>query len=187
MQNDAATTNRHTASVCMYYVQTELNTHFGRKVPKKLRKSYATQAGDSKGVAPSQFLDLQAQTQNKSTGQTTTCLLFGSKCLCNNFHKLHNHREKIKEMPCCFTKTVILLCPCGPACQCQHFKGHHTASLAAESNNTGIKINMKTSTDDNLLSGGCIIDFSIIRVQSIQFKALSPQKWAFGIDSKGQR
>lgn len=38
---------------------------------------------------------------------------------------------------------------------------------------TGIKINTKISTDDNLLSGGYIIDFSIIRVRSIQFKALS--------------
>lgn len=50
--------------------------------------------------------------------------------------------------------------------------------------NTGIKINIKNLPDDNLLSGGCIIDFSIIRDQSIQFKALSrkmgPWNWFKG-------
>lgn len=47
------------------------------------------------------------------------------------------------------------------------------AQLSLPIKNIGIKINTKILPDNNLLLGGCIIDFSIIRGQSIQFKALS--------------
>lgn len=123
---------------------------------------------------------------NTSWRKHSSSTIFGSKCcvkISTNSTITENVQfRRIKTCHVILQKLLILLCPC-----VNISKGHHTANLATEPKSTDIKINAKTSTDNNLLSGGCTIDFSIIRVQSIQFKALFEKKRDFRNDSKRQR